>query len=50
LLRSRVDALESQLASLRKAFGDLEKKIKRMKTGGGGGADQGQLDQLSDEL
>tara|TARA_B110000285_G_C15098570_1_gene603576 strand:- start:1088 stop:1237 length:150 start_codon:yes stop_codon:yes gene_type:complete len=49
LLRSRVDALESQLASLRKAFGDLEKKIKGMKTGGGG-ADQGQLDQLSDEL
>jgi predicted nucleic acid-binding Zn-ribbon protein len=49
LLRSRVDALESQLSSLRKAFGDLEKKMKGMKSGGGG-ADQGQLDELSNEL
>ena len=39
LLRSRVDAIENQLASLRKAFGDLEKKMRGMK--GGGGADQG---------
>lgn len=36
LLRSRVDAIENQLASLRKAFGDLEKKLRGMKTGGGG--------------
>ena len=36
LLRSRVDAIENQLASLIKAFGDLEKKLRGMKTGGGG--------------
>jgi len=42
LLRSRVDAIENQLASLRKAFGDLEKKMRGMK--GGGGADQGLVD------
>ena len=49
LLRSRVDAIENQLASLRKAFGDLEKKLRGMKTGGGG-ADQALVDQLSEEL
>ena len=49
LLRSRVDAIENQLASLRKAFGDLAKKLRGMKTGGGG-ADQGMVDQLMEEL
>lgn len=42
LLRTRVDTIENQLASLRKAFGDLEKKVKGMKVGGG--ADQGLVD------
>ena len=36
------------MTSLRKAFGDLEKKMRGLK--GGGGADQGQLDQLNEEL
>jgi uncharacterized coiled-coil DUF342 family protein len=49
LLRGRVDSLENQLSNLRKAMGDLEKKIK----GGmrsGGGPDQGLVDKCIDEL
>jgi len=49
LLRTRVDTLENQLAALRKAMGDLERRVKGMKVGGGG-ADQGLVDQLADEL
>lgn len=48
LLRSRVDTLETMCSSLRKSLSDLEKKMKNQKVGGG--ADQGALDALSDEL
>ena len=48
LLRGRVDSLENQLATLRKALGDLEKKVKGVR--GGGGADQGLVDKCIEEL
>lgn len=48
LLRGRVDSLENQLASLRKAFGDLEKKMKGVRSGGG--ADAGLVDKCVEEL
>jgi hypothetical protein len=35
LLRTRTDTIENELAKLRKALGDLEKKMKNMKSGGG---------------
>ena len=36
LLRGRVDSLENALSSLRKAVGDIEKKLKGLIAGGGG--------------
>jgi predicted nucleic acid-binding Zn-ribbon protein len=36
LLRTRVDTLESLSASLRKFIGEIDKKLKNMKIGGGG--------------
>jgi len=36
LLRGRVDGLENALSSLRKAVGDIEKKLKGLRAGGGG--------------
>ena len=48
LLRGRVDTLENQVAGLRKAVGDIEKKLKSLRSGGG--ADQGLLDKCIDEL
>ena len=48
LLRSRVDKLEAMCSSLRKAMGDLEKKMKNMNAGGG--ADLGALDNINDQL
>ena len=48
LLRSRVDKLENMLGNLNRTLADLQKK---MKGGlGGGGADQGMVDRLIDEL
>jgi len=49
LLRGRVDSLENALAGLRKALGDMEKKMRGLRAGGGG-ADQGLLDKCIDEL
>jgi SMC interacting uncharacterized protein involved in chromosome segregation len=49
LLRGRVDSLENQLATLRKALGDLEKKLKGQRNGGGG-ADTGLVDKCVEEL
>ena len=48
LLRGRVDSLENQVATLRKALGDLEKKLKTQRSGGG--ADNGLVDKCIDEL
>jgi len=36
LLRGRVDKVENGTSQLRKIVGELEKRIKNMKTGGGG--------------
>lgn len=47
LLRSRVDGLESNLAAIKKALGELEKKMKNQR---GGGADQDAVDALNEEL
>ena len=49
LLRGRVDQLETMVSSLRKAMGDLEKKIKNMNKQGGG-ADQDAVNELNDAL
>ena len=38
------------MSALRKAFGDMEKKLKLLKPSTGGGADQGAVDALYDEL
>jgi predicted nucleic acid-binding Zn-ribbon protein len=49
LLRKRVEQLEIMYSSLRKSMSDLEKKMKNQKAGGGG-ADQGAVDAIMDEL
>lgn len=48
MLRGRVDALENQLATARKAIGDLDKKIKGLRPGGGG--DSGLIEKCIEEL
>lgn len=48
-LKDRVDKLESICASLKKAFGDLEKRLGNMKVGNDG-ANQEQVDILAAEL
>lgn len=48
LLRGRVDSLENQLATCRKALSDMEKKLKNQRSGGG--ADQGLVDKCVEEL
>lgn len=47
LLRSRVDSLENLMAALRKAIGDIEKRMKGL---GGGGADPMALQNLEEEV
>lgn len=47
LLRSRVDKLENMLGNLNKSLADMQKKLKGNL---GGGADQGMVDRLIDEL
>lgn len=50
-LRVRVENLESQLSSLRKAYSDLEKKIKTLSVAGGpAGADADLVDSLVQEI
>lgn len=49
-LKNRVDKLENSNASLKKAYGDLEKKLSGLKLGGNDGANQEQVDRLSEEL
>ena len=49
LLRGRVDQLETMCSALRKAMGDLEKKMKNMSKLGGG-ADADAVTALNDEL
>ena len=49
LLRGRIEQLETMCSALRKAMGDLEKKMKSMSKLGGG-ADPDALAALSDEL
>lgn len=50
MLKGRVDALENQIGNIRKLVSELEKKIKGMGRGNGGGADQGMLDKVIEEL
>ena len=50
-MKVRVENLESQLSSLRKAFSDLEKKLKSINIGGGpAGADADLVDSLVEEV
>ena len=49
MLKTRVDNLENQIGGIRKIVSDLEKKIKNMGRGSGG-ADQGMLDKVIEEL
>lgn len=49
-LKQRVDRLESSCAALKKAYGDLEKEMKKLKQPESGGANQEQVDRLFDEL
>lgn len=50
-MRVRVENLEGQLSSLRKAFSDLEKKIKSINVAvGPAGADADLVDNLVEEL
>jgi len=49
MLRTRVDKLENALSSLKKVYGELEKKLKALNLPGGG-ADQEAVDRLLDEL
>lgn len=50
MLRGRVDSLENQTSSCRKAIGDLEKKIKGLRSGGGGSDNSGLVDKCIEEL
>jgi DNA repair exonuclease SbcCD ATPase subunit len=49
LLRGRVDSLENRLATLSKALGDLEKKLKGVRSGGGAD-NSGLVDKCVEEL
>ena len=49
-LKIRVDKNEHSNQALKKAYGDLEKEIKKLKIPDGSGANQDQVDRLSDEL
>ena len=49
LLRGRVDTLDNQTSSCRKAIGDLEKKIKGLRPGGGSD-NSGLVDKCIEEL
>jgi len=50
-LKVRVENLEGQLSSLRKAFSEFEKKIKSINAGGGpAGADSELVDNLVEEV
>lgn len=48
MMRSRQDSLENQVASLRKAVGELDKRMRNLKPGGG--ADEGVLNKCVEEL
>ena len=48
-LKNRVEKIENSNQALKKAYGDLEKEIKKLKIPDSG-ANQDQVDRLSDEL
>lgn len=48
-LKNRVEKIENSNQALKKAYGDLETQLKRLKIPDGG-ANQDQVDRLTDEL
>lgn len=49
-LKQRVDKLENQVAALKKAYGDLDKALAKLRAPTDSGANQEQVDRLIDDL
>lgn len=50
LLKNRIEKLENQCMSLKKAFGDMDSKLQKLKVPTDSGANQEQVDRLQEEL
>ena len=49
-LKNRVEKMENAVAALKKAYGDLDKALAKLRLPTDSGANQEQVDRLSDEL